>query len=253
MIAYEARDPDDPEDVAHQVAVFLVPRCPDEKKICFQATHGLCQRYRDNFRTHWVKEGHEGPVGDVPVEVRVYLPSGTEFAEKGSMDEYPANFEKGTISVLTSVITGTDPQALGDELHKASRPLFTKALNARDSWPCVVCGALTKTYNSASELRTTSEGETDVYLIQILYTCPERAKGCLLAATKRMDGFIPREVPNGKICSGCGMVSHDPKLDFKRCQQCRINYYCGKLCQRIHWPTHKDTCSRLAGKADEAS
>jgi hypothetical protein len=46
-----------------------------------------------------------------------------------------------------------------------------------------------------------------------------------------------------KVCATCckGTLEHEK---VKACSRCRMVYYCGKECQRAHWPQHKHECRR---------
>jgi hypothetical protein len=46
-------------------------------------------------------------------------------------------------------------------------------------------------------------------------------------------------------CAACGSSSAGD-AHFKQCAQCKAVRYCGKLCQRTHWPVHKLICVQLA-------
>lgn len=53
-------------------------------------------------------------------------------------------------------------------------------------------------------------------------------------------------------CAWCGTEA-DKSL-MKRCQQCRVAWYCGRQCQRAAWPMHKASCvDAVAGEAVEAA
>ncbi|KAL4229110.1 Ankyrin repeat and MYND domain-containing protein 2 [Mactra antiquata] len=34
--------------------------------------------------------------------------------------------------------------------------------------------------------------------------------------------------------------------DAKRCVKCKMAFYCNQTCQKLHWPTHKKFCAKLA-------
>ena len=43
-----------------------------------------------------------------------------------------------------------------------------------------------------------------------------------------------------KLCGTCGKGMHGEKL--RVCKKCEKVYYCGKECQKAHWPRHKTVC-----------
>jgi hypothetical protein len=49
------------------------------------------------------------------------------------------------------------------------------------------------------------------------------------------------EVPGaGSLSDACIVCGHDGST--RRCSQCQYISYCSKMCQRIHWPQHKEFC-----------
>jgi len=42
------------------------------------------------------------------------------------------------------------------------------------------------------------------------------------------------------VCVQC--ANHPDAGSLKRCSQCQVALYCGKECQKAHWPTHKLSC-----------
>ncbi|XP_015768883.1 PREDICTED: uncharacterized protein LOC107347465 isoform X2 [Acropora digitifera] len=59
----------------------------------------------------------------------------------------------------------------------------------------------------------------------------------------------PREVA-GRIYSGCTFChrSKDEVQRLLKCPKCHIATYCGKECQKKHWPTHRALCRALKGR-----
>ena len=53
----------------------------------------------------------------------------------------------------------------------------------------------------------------------------------------------PRDDGSLMICEYCRKQEPAPHA-FSMCSRCRVTYYCGNDCQRVHWPTHKKTCVR---------
>lgn len=47
-------------------------------------------------------------------------------------------------------------------------------------------------------------------------------------------------IPACLLCDGCGLEK--PRKELKRCTWCQRVYYCGRECQRLHWPAHKIVC-----------
>lgn len=56
-------------------------------------------------------------------------------------------------------------------------------------------------------------------------------------------GAVPQRPSDSllMICEYCRKQEPAPR-DFQACSRCRVTYYCGVGCQRIHWPTHKKIC-----------
>lgn len=54
---------------------------------------------------------------------------------------------------------------------------------------------------------------------------PAEPSFCFMAATR------PRH-----SCAGCGGAG------LKSCSRCKLTFYCGRDCQRRHWPSHKPLC-----------
>lgn len=48
-------------------------------------------------------------------------------------------------------------------------------------------------------------------------------------------------------CAACGSSSSSPDAAFKKCSRCKAVRYCSVLCQRMHWPVHKASCSEGGG------
>ena len=46
-----------------------------------------------------------------------------------------------------------------------------------------------------------------------------------------------------RICAGCGTPSLAEKL--QKCDGCKVVHYCGRECQKQHWPAHKKICCLL--------
>lgn len=41
-----------------------------------------------------------------------------------------------------------------------------------------------------------------------------------------------------KECKRCGKLD----ISYKACSGCKIVFYCGKYCQKLHWKNHKQYC-----------
>ena len=50
--------------------------------------------------------------------------------------------------------------------------------------------------------------------------------------------FYESEESKYQTCSYCKNVDRDLKV----CSRCRKAYYCNQVCQKAHYPTHKQTC-----------
>lgn len=49
------------------------------------------------------------------------------------------------------------------------------------------------------------------------------------------------------LCGNCGL-SESALGQFKRCQQCRSVFYCGRECQKLDWKIHKVNCKQTAAE-----
>ena len=49
-------------------------------------------------------------------------------------------------------------------------------------------------------------------------------------------------LPAARRCSNCGTSDQVSK----RCSGCKLSWYCGRECQRAHWPSHKVLCGNGA-------
>jgi hypothetical protein len=63
------------------------------------------------------------------------------------------------------------------------------------------------------------------------------------ASPGRRAGDKVRECAQCKITAGLLEASGNSKL--KDCSGCKTVRYCGKACQKAHWPAHKATCRRM--------
>ena len=53
-------------------------------------------------------------------------------------------------------------------------------------------------------------------------------------------------------CYFCQKEGPSPPL--RKCTQCELAHYCGKVCQRAHWKVHKPACiAAVAAKAQDAA
>ena len=60
--------------------------------------------------------------------------------------------------------------------------------------------------------------------------------------------FLAGAVSGHKLCNTCGKV--DPP---QRCGGCLRTAYCGRKCQKAHWPSHKAECAQFAVEGGETS
>jgi len=51
---------------------------------------------------------------------------------------------------------------------------------------------------------------------------------------------IPALATTASYCVRCRLAA------TMRCAGCHVTRYCSKLCQRKHWPVHKETCASVA-------
>lgn len=52
-----------------------------------------------------------------------------------------------------------------------------------------------------------------------------------------------RKKKTGRACALCGKSKSDG-LKLQACAACKAVCYCGRDCQRSHWPTHKAACGK---------
>ena len=67
-----------------------------------------------------------------------------------------------------------------------------------------------------------------------------RADRHIVRVAVAQDGGARRYVV--RACAQCGV---QPPPSLKKCSQCRTVFYCGNVCQHMHWRDHKGEC-RLA-------
>eukprot|EP00884_Botryococcus_braunii_P004386 jgi/Botrbrau1/13949/Bobra.250_1s0004.1 len=58
----------------------------------------------------------------------------------------------------------------------------------------------------------------------------------------------PRRPKRPCICAQCGKES-EAEVIFQWCSACRSVYYCGRVCQVEHWPSHKAACKAKQAQA----
>ncbi len=61
-------------------------------------------------------------------------------------------------------------------------------------------------------------------------------------------GFLADALAGNKLCNTCGKV--DPP---QRCGGCLRTAYCGRPCQKAHWPSHKAECAQFTIEGGDAS
>lgn len=79
---------------------------------------------------------------------------------------------------------------------------------------------------------------------QIFTLAPRRAGDLLL----KEDPFVCalEEHQRGVRCSACWKPKNRAEQQrLLRCSHCKVVSYCGKVCQRAHWKTHKPMCTRF--------
>jgi hypothetical protein len=104
--------------------------------------------------------------------------------------------------------------------------------------------------SSSSHEKAASRAELDGYPQEQ----PSRAPG-----PKSSRKGVSRRVgpsPGRRVwaCAECGVTAH--MLDsgkFRECTGCGTVRYCGKACQKAHWPAHKPACKRLQPSRQEWS
>ena len=74
--------------------------------------------------------------------------------------------------------------------------------------------------------------DTESIVIQLAARSTHMSGGVHIR-TRMVDGRVIE-----KVCAVCGLA--DAKL--RHCSRCNSVYYCGKNCQKTHWPEHKAVC-----------
>ena len=62
-----------------------------------------------------------------------------------------------------------------------------------------------------------------------------------------------RKVIKGRPSCACCSFQEDKNVfeklvQLKKCSRCKKVYYCGRECQKLHWKTHKEECTKAAVK-----
>ena len=93
------------------------------------------------------------------------------------------------------------------------------------------------TYRGAAEMRDLNGGsERDIikfYLKRISCSC-----------LKEVHSEAKKTQSKQGICSYCKQKKDRESL--KLCSICKSEHYCGRACQKAHWPEHKQICSATA-------
>lgn len=101
------------------------------------------------------------------------------------------------------------------------------------AWNCVICGQ-----KESKELTITGAKGIVPFAVSV---CSEKC--CRL---------VSREVyakGGGKMCNHCLAVLS--KETARKCGQCKSTVYCGRECQKSHWPEHKKHCQLMAAQSAE--
>ena len=57
-----------------------------------------------------------------------------------------------------------------------------------------------------------------------------------------------------RVCANCSCSDAGRKQTktkpFKSCERCRVVFYCGRDCQRLHWKAHKKSCCAQAAEPE---
>merc|ERR1712034_89623 len=75
---------------------------------------------------------------------------------------------------------------------------------------------------------------------QFIFELPEDITEEMMQLCKMKNQDI-RSVPALLWCENC-KTKEKSKKEFKICLGCNSAYYCGKTCQKAHWPEHKAFC-----------
>lgn len=82
-----------------------------------------------------------------------------------------------------------------------------------------------------------------------LQTAPDSACSPQLTLTGENDVRVLAFIHSGRQCVACGAMQVGCENDtakYAQCGACAGPYYCGRDCQRQHWPAHKPHCHRLS-------
>ena len=48
------------------------------------------------------------------------------------------------------------------------------------------------------------------------------------------------------VCDACGNSQSLLSEKLKKCQGCKVTFYCSKDCQKMAWKAHKKVCANLS-------
>jgi ankyrin repeat protein len=72
-----------------------------------------------------------------------------------------------------------------------------------------------------------------------------------VAAALVFSGAAVAAAPAQGACAACGSKPSASAAAFMQCGRCKAVKYCGKLCQRNHWPVHKASCAEVGVRDTE--
>jgi hypothetical protein len=108
---------------------------------------------------------------------------------------------------------------------------------------CVVC--------TKAHTQSTKDGSISIarlpelallLMVHPVYFFCARAK-CM---AKGMQAKLMTEKEKWRNCASCNKYEPTGGPKFPECARCKLAVYCGKDCQRNHWPEHRQMCKQVA-------
>ena len=145
-------------------------------------------------------------------------------------------FLEAALPALAKFITyGHEHRNEGVELlHKVGFS-FTPA-SLQNDFPCLQSIEL----NCDSSKKVTAVVKTEVMITQ---TAMAQARGLGTAAFENSEPS-PVRPGNSAKCHACGKLRADLGAPLLKCARCMQVSYCGRDCQKAHWPQHKLDCKK---------
>lgn len=109
---------------------------------------------------------------------------------------------------------------------------------------CVVCS---KPYTQSTEdadVTVTNKPELSLLLrVDPVYFVCSRPK--CMAKTMQAKQMSAKAKERWRLCASCKKYEPIEGPKFPECARCKVEIYCGRDCQRSHWPDHRKICKQV--------